>query len=221
MIAGVIATQSRNVMLTITLVFTVYYWLRIMMQGKRGGIYIFLSFAGIAFFLVAVMFIFLNADTIISWVTNVFGVSGVGTVRDRLTSYKHAIALLDGSLLFGLSPRELTQNVLFIAKLHNMWLGMALFSGLFGVVLVFAMIIVSMLSGLRLIRDSYWNEYGLVFTSFILASLWFSPNFYPGHNAFLFWFCVGFGLTARQTIYFAPKVERNVLTKPTLSVESL
>ena len=205
MVAGVIATQSRNVILSISLVFTVYYWLRMMMQGKKGGINVLLSLTGVVVFLVAMTFVILNADAIISWVTSMFGVRGEGTVKDRLNSYKHAITLLDGSLFLGLTPGELKQNALFIAKLHNVWLGMALFSGLLGVILVFTMIIFCLLSGLRLIRNTYLKEYGLVFTSFILAALWFSPNFYPGHNAFLFWFCIGFGLTARQTLYFVPK----------------
>lgn len=202
MIAGVIATQSRNVILTIAMAFTVYYWLRLMMQGSGGTIRILLSMFGIGVFLAGVTLVVLNADAIISWVTNMFGVSGEGTVRDRLESYSHAFSLLKGSFLFGLSSSEMARNASFIATIHNMWLGMALLTGIVGVSLLFAMIIASLYYALRLTRSRYWKEYGLVLASFILASLWFSPNFYPGHNAFIFWFCIGIALTAKQTFCF-------------------
>jgi len=205
MFAGVVATQSRNVILTIALSFAVYYWLRMMMMGRAGGIRVLWSLLGIAGFLGAVTLMAVNADAIIAWVTDMFGVSGQGTVRDRLASYEHAAKLMADSWLIGLSPGRLLRSSVFIAKLHNMWLGLALFSGVLGVLLVFSMIVVSLIGALRLVRERYWNEYGLILASFILASLWFSPNFYLGHNAFIFWFCIGITLTAAQTYYFMPR----------------
>ena len=205
LLAGAIATQSRNVILTIAMGFAVYYWLRMMMQNSGSGVRIVLSMAGVVAFLLSATAVVLNAELIIAWVTNMFGMSGEGTVRDRLASYSHAMELLEGSMLLGLSPNEVVRNSLFIAKLHNMWLGMALFSGIVGVALVSLLIVTSLINALRLVRNPEWKEYGLVIMSFILASLWFSPSFYPGHNAFIFWFCLGIAMTARQTLNFERK----------------
>lgn len=203
MLSGIIAIQSRNLILTVAMAFGLYYWLRMVMQGGRGGARVLLSVVGIFLFFGAVTFVAVYADEIIAWVTHMFGVSGEGTVRDRLSSYSSAMMLLEGKVLFGLTATQIAANSLFVAKLHNMWLGLALFSGIFGVVAVFALIAASFVGALRLSRSPDWKEYGVVLASFILASLWFSPNFYPGHNAFIFWFCIGLAMTSGQTLYFS------------------
>mgnify|MGYP006952674646 FL=1 len=63
MLLGIIATQSRTVILTAAMVFVVYYWLRIMMQNKGGGIRVFVYMFGIVVFLGTVAFAALNADS--------------------------------------------------------------------------------------------------------------------------------------------------------------
>lgn len=203
MLSGIVAIQSRNIILTVAMAFGLYYWLRMVTQGGRGGARVLLSVVGMFLFFGAITFAVVYADAIIAWVTHMFGVSGEGTVRDRLSSYSSAILLLEGKMLFGLTAGQIAANSLFVAKLHNMWLGLALFSGIFGVVAVFGLITASFIGALRLARSPDWREYGAVLASFILASLWFSPNFYPGHNAFVFWFCIGLAMTSRQTLYFA------------------
>lgn len=203
MLIGILAIQSRNIILTVAMAFALYYWLRMVMQGGRGGTRVLLTVTGMFLFFGAVVFLVAYADVIISSVTHMFGVSGEGTVRDRLSSYANAMVLLEGKLLFGLTADQIVANGEFVAKLHNMWLGLALFSGIFGVLAVFSLIATSFFGALRLARSRDWKEYGAVLAGFILASLWFSPNFYPGHNAFVFWFFIGFAMTSRQTQYFS------------------
>lgn len=201
LIGGAIATQSRNVILTLVMAFSVYYWLRMTVRRGGGGTSTLVSLLGIVAFLGVVTAVILNANAIIGLLTNVVGSGGEGTVRDRLASYAHAIFLLKHSWLLGLSSSAALQESLFIAKIHSMWLGTALMSGVVGVALVFAMIIVSLRNAYRLARHQQWREYGLVLASFILASLWFSPSFYPGHTSFIFWVALGVALTARQTYF--------------------
>jgi hypothetical protein len=206
MLAGAVATQSRTVILTIPAVVVVYYWLRLVMQ--KSNISVIASLLGVSALIGALAILVFNAGVITEEVTSIFGEDGEGTVRDRVLSYSTALAMLGGSPLFGLSAEEIARHSMFVTKLHNMWLGMALFSGLFGVILVVSMIVVSLVGALRLVRHDAWREYGFAFTSFIMAPLWFSPNFYPAHNAFIFWFFIGVALTSWQTLYF----ERRVLT---------
>lgn len=205
LLAGIVASQSRNVILTVALVFAVYYWLRSVLSGNGGGTRVLLPLLGVGVFLAATVAVVLNADAIIAGVTNMFGASGEGTVRDRLQSYEEALDLLDNAPLAGLSATQMADQSLFIASIHNMWLGIALSSGLLGVMLLFGLLTSGLMGALHLTRNVRWKEYGLVMMSLVLAALMFSPNFYPGHNAFIFWFFVGMVLTTHQTLHFSPQ----------------
>lgn len=208
LLAGIIALQSRNVILTVAMVFAVYYWLRSVLLNSAGGARILLPMLGIGAFLAATTLVVLNADAITTAVTNMFGVSGEGTVRDRLQTYEVALNLISDAPLAGLSVSQSVNQSLFIASIHNMWLGVALSSGLIGVLLLFGLLMSGLMGALSLARNTRWKEYGLVMTSFVFAALIFSPNFYPGHNAFIFWFFVGLMLTTHQTLHFSPQPVR-------------
>jgi O-antigen ligase len=156
----------------------------------------------------ATALIVLNADAITTAVTSMFGVSGEGTVRDRVQTYELALDMIRDAPLAGLPASQSVSQSLFISSIHNMWLGVALSSGLIGVLLLFGLLMSGLLGALRLARNVRWKEYGLVMTSMVFAALMFSPNFYPGHNAFIFWFFVGLVLTTHQTLHFSPRSVR-------------
>lgn len=204
LIGGILASQSRNVILTVALVAMLYYWLDTVASARKSQIRKIISLLAVLVIIIVAVMVVTNFETILRLVTNMFGVSGEGTVRDRLGSYGRALEILQDSMVLGLDATTLIKEAVFISSLHNMWLGLTMISGVFGLSLIVGLILYALKGSLHLLKNSDYKSYGILLTTFILAALLFSPNFYPGHTAFVIWFFIGLSLTTWQLFYFSP-----------------
>lgn len=195
LLGGMLANQSRNIILTSMIALFAYPFSRKMLKSYRPKGKIIVLFAGGVIACIFVSFLIMNFGVLFDTVSHSMGKSGQGTVDARISSYAYAFSLLENNLWLGLDSKDIIKYGNFISGMHNMWLGTAMKDGLLGVLAILTLCISALRGAMKASEASSLFPQGVIFFTFILSSIMFSSSFYPAHTAFVFWFFLGLSLS--------------------------
>ena len=194
---GVVANQSRNIVLTLLVALLLFVFFRSILrrmtpEQRMMVLYVFFIFAGIM-----VVLIFYNFNRIFDLVVWSLGPEAAGSVNDRLESYWYSLMLLKKDLLLGLSSIDLNRELEFVERVHNRWLVSALLYGLLGVASIAALCISSVRGAMKVLVNPFLRRQALVIFVFMFSALLFSSNFY-GASSYIFWVMLGITLSVHS-----------------------
>lgn len=190
--AGMLAAQSRNMVLSASLAVTTYYLLLPVSTRSSRLILLLYSFGLLVATLILVLFglpiIQLAYDSIVG--TG----STKGSVLDRLISYEAAWNLITQEPWFG--PASLGPVIFndIERTIHNFWLGILFKGGIFGFIPIATLFVISLYGSLSRARVPTLRHEAIAMLALTLA-LMFSSFFYVAHNTLLFWLCIGVTLS--------------------------
>jgi hypothetical protein len=184
---GLAGTQSRNILLS-TLTGLVIYWslarLYRLKKKRRRAIFLLITFGA----LIMSGLLIVLAGPIIDFLSNLGGGNAGNTAAARLTQYRAALDLLSESLLFGISYAD-PRHASLAAHIHNLWLGLFLRGGIFGVLTFALLIFIIIRRAISALDRNAADSQAKIILSFACAVL-VSTLFFPG-GSMIFWFLLG------------------------------
>lgn len=215
MLAGLLGSQSRNVLLTSLVAIAAYYLVVKMYTSGRSRN----SYGGI----VLLFFIFISTiiaivfwGSIVAWISSLGGQNAAQTANTRLDTYVVAWNLLKASPLFGLDYKTYIANAALIDGLHNMWLGLALHGGMI-VVLAFILMYINIFfkTVWRISHSVIGNEAAI--SAAFLISILVAVSFYVADRSVVFWFLLGLASSVHCLSYTVKKdAKTSLLNKSNL-----
>ena len=191
LLLGMLAAQSRNMILSAGLAITCYYFL--LSVSVRGRMILVLYAFGL---LLATLFlVFFGLPLLQHAYNTIIGTGSMqGSALDRLMSYKATWNLIVKEPWLGpktLSPIMYDQ---IERTIHNFWLGILFKGGILGFIPIATLFCISLYGSLRSSQSTTIRSEAIAMISLTL-SLMFSSFFYVAQNTLLFWLCIGITLS--------------------------
>ena len=192
-LAGMIAMQSRNLVLTVIVSIGAFVYLGYIRKRRswRGKFYMTLI-GGVG---LSAVLIVLYADSLIAWVQSIGGThEAAATVSARLSQYKFGWSLLQGRLLVGADPAVLQSNQMLVVFIHNMWLKELVEGGLPAVAAMLWFYIRAIRNQVSRYHEAPGRFEARCYLA-LLTGLLLATQFYPGAT-YIYWVLLGIA-TAR------------------------
>jgi hypothetical protein len=191
LLAGIIASQSRNVMLTLgtgVVVFGVLHKLGVSSKNARivglGAVTTVLLVTGI----VGVY----SSEAITEVLRGWGGEQASVTAQQRLEQYEFAFSKLGKGFLFGIDSGKYVQVQEEVNFVHNMWLREWLQGGVFALLALFGILAIAIANGIALMRVSSHKSRGAAYAAF-MVSMFVSTQFNAAGTE-IFWVLLGMGV---------------------------
>jgi hypothetical protein len=188
LIGGILASQSRNVMLTLgtgILAFGILQWLAMAKKNVRIHRAVLLGLLIVVLGTALILSSNLWTETLMTW----GGKQATITANQRLDQYQFALVQLKKSILFGVDAAKYSRLQPYIDFVHNLWLRELLQGGIFAVGALVAIIFIAIINGLRSMQVRGYEKRGAAYVGFIL-SLIISTQFNPSGTQ-VFWVLLG------------------------------
>ncbi len=189
-VLGVIASQSRNVMLSVLIGFSTYwFFIQIMLnRAKVRGIKLLFL---IPFGICALLAFYYSLPAIMEVIVGSGGIRG--SVLDRIEQYQIAFKLISDGPVLGMSAEHQIRHNEFINSVHNLWLIYMLKGGILTVLPLLGLIWMSLRWAIRPISSdgSDWSiRVGATVASMTMV-IFASSMVYVAHSSILFWITFG------------------------------
>ena len=187
---GLIACQSRNMLLSICVSLAAYLGLSFASKGPRQLRQIRVS-AFFAFLLMVSAFTVYFSTEIVALVSAIGGERALGTAAGRIESFKLAWEMFSENILTGVDIGVYRGEGLVFERLHNMWLGVALKGGLPAVLLLLLLFFVPLSYAIKSMGGMAVEKESVIVAAF-MSSMFFAVNFYVAFSSTYMWFFLGY-----------------------------
>ncbi|MGV7235689.1 MAG: O-antigen ligase family protein [Nitrosomonadaceae bacterium] len=209
LVLGVLGTQSRNIVLTVTTSIILFMLVRQWSKYSNTWIPKFyaLVIAGGLSMVITLIFLW---GPIVELLAQWGGKQASSTAHERLDQYQLALELLGGNFLTGANPEIQERLMHVIGGIHNMWLKELVQGGMFAVLSIIALIAHGMRNATKCLGSNPDDESAIT-TLILMIALLVSTQFYPSGTS-VFWMLLGFAVAkicAGTEIELKPVVERN------------
>lgn len=194
LIVGMVAAQSRNVVLSLGVGLCSYLLFSWMVSAKTTGRRLLFFATVVPAFAVFLAVGGIYLSEIIGFIKGAGGRIALANAEARMESYRLGLALFWESPILGLGAESYRQYEGFVDQLHNMWLGVALRGGIISLFALSFAFFTGFAGAMRRFDEvEIGKEARMVGAA--ICSMFTSSLFYPGQSSYLFWFMFGFMLT--------------------------
>lgn len=191
LLLGLLGAQSRNIVLTMVVSLVLFLlFRRWALQGKNWlSMYNAMWIGGGLLSIVVAVFLWQPlVDLLAGW----GGKQASATAHGRLEQYQLAFALLSGNPFTGASSEIQERMALTIAGIHNMWLKELVQGGVFAILALIGLIMLTMRNAKKCVAAGKLDESALTSLVFMVA-LVISTQFNPSGTS-VFWMLLGFSV---------------------------